>query len=221
MRLDRRPAAVLLALALCACAEDKDDDDDGGDDTAVDTGDHGDTDTDGDSDTDVGGDGTEVTMVTSLGTLVIELDAERAPITTENFLAYAESGYFDGADGQGATIFHRVIDGFVAQGGGYTVQGALKSTLDPIPLESDVGLSNRRGTIAMARTNDPDSATSQFYFNLVDNPFLDYQDASNPGYAVFGEITEGLDVMDAIGGVATGGGDQPVDDVVIEAVSVR
>lgn len=223
MCLDLRPAAVLLALALGACAEDKDDDDDDdddGDDTAVADTDIG-TDGGTDADTDPGGDGTEVTMLTSLGTIVIELDPERAPITSANFLAYAESGFFDGADGQGATVFHRVIDGFVAQGGGYTASGVEKATLAPIALETDVGLSNVRGTIAMARTTVPDSATSQFYFNLVDNTFLDHQSASEPGYAVFGAVTEGMDVVDAIGSAATDGADRPTTDILIEAVSVR
>lgn len=224
MRSLFRPALVAITLSIVGCgSEDKDDDDDGG--TGTDSGADVDTDagTDSgtDSDTDVGeGDGTEVTMVTSMGTIVIDLDAETAPITTANFLSYAESGFFDGADGQGATVFHRVVDGFVAQGGGYTASGTEKSTQAPIVLESDVGLSNLRGTIAMARTGVPDSATSQFYFNLVDNTFLDYQDASSPGYAVFGEVVEGMDVVDAIGAVATND-DVPAEDIIIESVSVR
>ena len=218
MTIDSRPAFVLLTLVLAACAEEKSDDDDdaGGHDTAFDTGDP-----EADTDTDIGGDGTEVTMVTSMGTIVVDLDAENAPITTANFLSYAEAGFYDGADGQGSTIFHRVIDGFVAQGGGYTPDGVEKATSAAIVLESDTGLSNVRGTIAMARTNVPDSATSQFYFNLVDNTFLDYQSASEPGYAVFGVVTEGMDVLDAMAGVATNGADQPTTDIVIEAVSIR
>ena len=224
---------MIFALALCACGPDKSDEDDdddgaGGSDTAGDSGGPDtdadtdtDIDTDSDGDTDGGGDGTEVTMVTTLGTIVVDLDAERAPVTTANFLAYAGSGFFDGADGQGATIFHRVIDGFVAQGGGYTPEGVTKATLDPIALETDVGLSNVRGTIAMARTSVPDSATSQFYFNLADNTFLDYQDAGNPGYAVFGVVTEGLDVLDAMASVPTDGSDKPTTDIVIESVSIR
>lgn len=224
MRSLFRPAFVVLALCLAACTaddkDDDDDDDDGGSDTGAGTGDdtgggETDTDTDGGS-----GDGTEVTMVTTLGTIIIDLDADSAPITTANFLSYAEAGFFDGADGQGATVFHRVAAGFVVQGGGYTASGTEKATQAPIVLESDVGLSNLRGTIAMARTGDPDSATSQFYFNLVDNTFLDYQDASSPGYAVFGEVTGGMEVVDAMGAVATSG-EQPTDDLVIESVSVR
>jgi len=216
---------VIFAFALSSCVADKSDDDDdgaGGADTAWDSGGPDtDSDVDTDSDTDASGDGTEVTMVTTLGTIVVDLDAERAPVTTANFLAYAGSGFFDGADGQGATIFHRVIDGFVAQGGGYTPEGVTKATLDPIALETDVGLSNVRGTIAMARTSVPDSATSQFYFNLADNTFLDYQDAGNPGYAVFGVVTEGLDVLDAMASVPTDGSDKPTTDIVIESVSIR
>ena len=223
MSFELLPAAALFALALCCCGEDKSDDDDDdsvGPDTAADSGGSA-PDPDADTDTDGAGDGTEVTMVTTLGIIVVDLDAERAPVTTANFLEYAGSGFFDGADGQGATVFHRVIDGFVAQGGGYTAAGTAKATLDPIELESGVGLSNVRGTIAMARTSVPDSATSQFYFNLVDNTFLDYQDAGNPGYAVFGVVTEGLDVLDAMALVPTNGADQPTTDIVIESVSIR
>lgn len=163
----------------------------------------------------------EVTMVTTLGTVVFELYTDQAPVTVSNFLLYAEAGFYDGADSAGATLFHRVVNGFVAQGGGYTADGTLKATNPPISLESDVGLSNVRGTIAMARTNDPDSATSQFYFNLVDNASLDYQDASNPGYAVFGAVTTGLEVLDAIGSTSTDAADAPTEDIVIESLTVR
>lgn len=165
--------------------------------------------------TDEPGDGLIVEIETTLGTLVVELDEAAAPITVENFLAYVDDGFYDGADGMGATVFHRVIDGFVAQGGGVTEDGGKKVTDAAIVLESDNGLSNRAGTIAMARTDSPDSATSQFYFNLVDNDFLDYTDASSPGYAVFGELIGGEDVLADLGGVATGSGDQPTTDVVI------
>jgi len=164
-------------------------------------------------------DGLTVEIETSAGTIVVVLEPELTPETTENFLEYASSGFYDGVDGGGATIFHRVIDGFMIQGGGYTTGGALKETLAPITLETDVGLSNERGTIAMARTNQPDSATSQFFINLVDNAFLDYESASNPGYAVFGVVTEGMDVVDAIGSVATSN-DQPVETIEIVGVSV-
>ena len=109
----------------------------------------------------------------------------------------------------------------MAQGGGHIESGEAKTTQAAIPLESDNGLSNLRGTIAMARTSDPDSATSQFYLNLVDNTFLDYESASSPGYAVFGEITGGLDVLDAIGAVSTDSSDWPVEDVVILSCTRR
>ncbi|MDG1484290.1 MAG: peptidylprolyl isomerase [Myxococcota bacterium] len=165
--------------------------------------------------TDEPGDGLSVEIETTMGTLVVALDAAAAPITVENFLAYVDDGFYDGADGMGATVFHRVIDGFVVQGGGFTEGGGKKATDAAIVLESDNGRSNRAGTIAMARTDSPDSATSQFYFNLVDNDFLDYTDASNPGYAVFGELVEGAEVLSALGAVATGSGDQPTTDVVI------
>ncbi|MCA9708909.1 MAG: peptidylprolyl isomerase [Myxococcales bacterium] len=156
-------------------------------------------------------------METTLGAMVIELDEEAAPITTANFLAHVDAGFYDGTDGQGATIFHRVIDGFVAQGGGFTEAQVQKPTMAPIVNESGNGLTNVRGSIAMARTMDPDSATSQFYFNLVDNPFLD----DPPGYAVFGQIVEGLEVMDALGAVATDGADVPIEPVIILSTTVE
>ncbi len=207
--------ALFGSLLMVACTEkdddDEDDDDGGGDDTAASDDSGGVIDSGGDI----------VEMVTSAGTIVIDLDTEAAPATTDNFLSYVEAGFYDGTDGAGATIFHRVIDGFVVQGGGFTAEGAQKSTRAAIALESDNGRSNVRGTIAMARTNVPDSATSQFYFNLVDNSFLDYTDASNPGYAVFGTITEGLDVMDAIAATPTDSGDVPLEAITIESVTVR
>ena len=156
-----------------------------------------------------------IEIETSLGSLVVALDEDAAPVTVENFLGYVDSGFFDGTDGSGATVFHRVIDEFVAQGGGYTDDGKYKEPGAAIVLESDNGLSNRQGTIGMARSTDPDSATSQFYFNLIDNDFLDYQDASNPGYAVFGELVEGQSTLDAIGVVSTDDEDWPTEDVVI------
>ena len=174
--------------------------------------DHGgdDSGTDGGSSTDAN----LVTMETTLGTIQIELDPVHAPITTENFLTYVDEGFYDGSDGKGATIFHRVIAGFMDQGGGYTASGAAKSTHGAIVLESDNGLSNLRGTIAMARTNSPDSATSQFYINTVDNTFLDHS-GSTDGYAVFGQLTSGLDTIDAIAAVQTDGNDQPLEDIEI------
>ncbi len=156
-------------------------------------------------------------METTLGTLVIELDDQAAPISVENFLAYTDAGFYDGSDGMGATIFHRVIAGFVAQGGGFTETFQMKATNPPIVLEAGNGLTNMRGTIAMARTNVRDSATSQFYFNLVDNGFLD----DPPGYAVFGRILEGLDVMDAIGAVDVDPEDVPLEPVIILSVAMQ
>jgi len=155
----------------------------------------------------------QITMNTSLGTIVFELNAELAPITVENILNYVNSGFYDD------TLFHRVIPGFMVQGGGFTTGMVNSPTNDPIILESDNGLSNLRGTIAMARTSVPDSATSQFFINLVDNSFLDYQNVGNPGYAVFGEVVSGLSIIDGIAQVSTTtvGGYQnvPLADVVI------
>ncbi len=139
---------------------------------------------------------TIVVLTTSMGNIEIKLATEEAPVTTENFLSYVEDDFFDGL------IFHRVIPGFMIQGGGFNPDGTQKTTGDPIALESDNGLKNERGTIAMARTNNPDSATSQFFINLVDNAFLD-KSSGGDGYAVFGEVVEGLDVVDAIAGVMT------------------
>ena len=159
-----------------------------------------------------------VSLDTSMGKIVAELNPTAAPITVNNFLGYALTGFYTN------TLFHRVIPGFVIQGGGF-VSGLTPQTGagSPITLESNKGLSNLRGTLAMARTSDPNSATSQFYFNLADNTSLDYKSADNPGYAVFGKIVEGLDVMDAIGKVPTsvqdGQPDVPVNDVVINSVT--
>lgn len=152
---------------------------------------------------------------TTLGSFTVLLDPQSAPITTENFLSYVESGFYDGSDGQGSTIFHRVIPDFMAQGGGVLPTGALKATGDPIPIESDNGLRNDRGTIAMARTNDPNSATSQFFVNVVDNAFLNYQSQSEPGYAVFGEVTDGMDTIDDIVAEPRDSSDRPVRDVIL------
>ena len=123
-----------------------------------------------------------------MGTITIQLDAKHAPLSTANFLSYVDSKFYDG------TIFHRIIPGFMVQGGGFTSDMTEKPTSQPIHNESTNGLKNLRGTISMARTNDPDSATSQFFLNLVDNPALD--PAGGPGYAVFGKIIGGLDVLD-------------------------
>ena len=136
----------------------------------------------------------KATIETSKGTITLELDGEKAPATVANFVEYAKSGFYDG------TIFHRVIDGFMIQGGGFTRDMNQKETREPIRIESMNGLSNARGTIAMARMMDPNSATSQFFINLVDNGFLDFTapTVQGYGYAVFGHVTDGLDVVDAI-----------------------
>ena len=137
---------------------------------------------------------------TSMGTITLELNEEKAPVTVANFIDYAKSGHYDG------TIFHRVIDGFMIQGGGFTKEMNQKPTKAPIRNEAQNGLKNARGTIAMARTNVVDSATSQFFINLVDNDFLDFRDPTPQGfgYAVFGAVTDGLEVIDAIAKVSTG-----------------
>jgi peptidyl-prolyl cis-trans isomerase B (cyclophilin B) len=155
-----------------------------------------------------------VLLHTSMGDIRLELDRTKAPTTVNNFLQYVEDGFYDG------TIFHRVIPDFVVQGGGFEPGLVEKETRDPITNESNNGLSNTRGTVAMARTSDPNSATSQFYINLKDNSgTLDYQSPSSPGYAVFGTVTAGMDVVDAIAAVETGsqGGmqDVPVEDVIL------
>jgi cyclophilin family peptidyl-prolyl cis-trans isomerase len=161
----------------------------------------------------------QFTIVTSLGTLKVELDAINAPLTVANFEQYADEGFYDGLDGADATIFHRVISGFMIQGGGVSESGRQKPTRSSIAIESDNGLANSRGTLAMARTDDPNSATSQFFINHVDNNSLNYVDPSDPGYAVFGAVIEGLDVLDAIAAVDTDRNDQPLTPVVILSVT--
>lgn len=159
-----------------------------------------------------------VSFETTLGTIVFELDEVAAPITSANFLTYVDGGFFDGTDGNGATIFHRVVPGFVVQGGGLTEDLQTKNTLPPIQNESGNGLTNVRGAISMARTKDPNSATCQFFINLVDNDFLD----DPPGYAVFGAVVEGMDVVDAMAAVKTTMmgqfDDVPVEPIVVLAV---
>lgn len=156
-----------------------------------------------------------VQMDTSAGTLRIELDETKAPLSTANFLAYVNSGHYDG------TVFHRVIKGFMLQGGGFEAGMKQKSTLAPIQNEANNGVKNKRYTLSMARTSDPHSATSQFFVNVADNAFLDFkaENASGWGYAVFGRVVEGMDVVDAIEKVRTGRkgfhDDVPVEDVVI------
>lgn len=161
-----------------------------------------------------------VKLNTNHGTIVLELDAAKAPNTVANFLEYAKDGFYNG------TIFHRVINGFMIQGGGMEPGMAEKQTRAPIQNEANNGLPNARGTIAMARTPDPHSATAQFFINVADNDFLNFR-AETPdgwGYCVFGKVTDGMDVVDKIKGVDTGNKgyhqDVPVEDVVIESVEV-
>ena len=162
------------------------------------------------------GDNIMVEMTTSKGVITLELDAEHAPVTVANFLEYVNSGHYDG------TIFHRVIPGFVIQGGGMESGMREKTTQAPIENEADNGLKNLTGTICMARTNDPHSATSQFFINLKDNSFLDHTEKtpSGWGYAVFGRVTSGMEVVEAIAAVQTGNAghhqDVPLEDVVLE-----
>ena len=159
-----------------------------------------------------------VVMKTSMGTIKIELDEAKAPVTVKNFLAYVDEGFYDG------TIFHRVIDGFMVQGGGFTADMTQKPTKPPIKNEAGNGLKNLRGTIAMARTSVVDSATAQFFINVVDNAFLDHRDDTSQGfgYAVFGRVVEGIDVVDRIKKVATtthqGMADMPAQPVMIESI---
>ena len=161
-----------------------------------------------------------VKLNTNYGTIVLELDAAKAPKTVANFLQYAKDGFYDG------TIFHRVINGFMIQGGGMQAGMVEKQTREPIQNEADNGLTNARGTIAMARTPDPHSASAQFFINVADNDFLNFRSPSRDGwgYCVFGKVVEGMDVVDKIKGMATDSKgyhqDVPVDDVVIESVEV-
>lgn len=153
---------------------------------------------------------------TSKGTFTVQLFDKQAPISVENFYRYADEGFFDG------TIFHRVIPNFMVQGGGLTEDLKNKKGHEPIQNEATNGLKNKRGTLSMARTNDVNSATSQFFINVVDNDFLDHKGASNYGYAVFARIDSGMDVVDAIVAVKTGSRsgyqDVPVEAVTIESV---
>lgn len=152
----------------------------------------------------------KVKFETSAGNIVVELDAAKAPKTVENFLGYVKSGHYSG------TVFHRVINNFMIQGGGMTADLKEKPTRPPIGLESRNGLTNQRGTIAMARTNDPNSATAQFFINVKDNDFLNQAQARDGnGYTVFGKVIEGMDVVDKIRAVPTGPGDVPLTPVVI------
>lgn len=163
---------------------------------------------------------TYVKMTTNQGTFIVELNEQKAPVTVKNFLNYVNDGFYS------QTLFHRVIPGFMIQGGGFTVDFDQKPTQPPIKNEADNGLKNLRGTIAMARTMDPNSASAQFFINLTDNDFLDYRSPTPQGwgYAVFGKVVEGMDVVDAISKVKTGSRagheDVPVENVVIESVEV-
>ncbi len=160
----------------------------------------------------------KVELVTSLGNIVVQLDPQRAPKTVANFLDYVNSGFYKG------TIFHRVIPGFMIQGGGFTADMQQKPTRPPIPLESQNGLRNLRGTIAMARTANPNSATSQFFINVANNASLDYPQPDGYGYAVFGKVISGMDVVDKIVAQPTHDvgpyQNVPVKPVVIEAAKV-
>ncbi len=161
-----------------------------------------------------------VALETNHGTIVLELDQEKAPITVANFLQYAERGWYDG------TIFHRVMDSFMIQGGGFTPDMQQKITRPPIRNEADNGLLNDRGTAAMARTEDPDSATAQFFINLEDNAFLNREEAHDGvGYAVFGRVVEGMEVVDAIAKVKTasrsGHQNVPVETVTLISAKVQ
>ncbi|MCC3702242.1 peptidylprolyl isomerase B [Rouxiella badensis] len=161
-----------------------------------------------------------VTFHTNHGDIVINTFADKAPVTVENFLNYCRKGFYDN------TIFHRVINGFMIQGGGFEPGMNQKNTDAPIKNEANNGLKNTRGTLAMARTNDPHSATAQFFINVVDNDFLNFsgQNAQGWGYCVFAEVTDGLDVVEKIKAVKTGRSgmhqDVPVEDVIIKSVTV-
>ena len=161
-----------------------------------------------------------VLMTTTVGPLTLELDADNAPKTVDNFLSYVADGFYDD------TIFHRVIHNFMIQGGGFTADMQQKPTQAPIENEANNGLENQRGTIAMARTQDPHSATAQFFINVQDNDFLNHtgENMQGWGYAVFGKVTEGDDVLDKIRAVQTGSQsghqDVPVEPIIIESVAI-
>ena len=163
-----------------------------------------------------------VKLQTNKGDIVIELNEKQAPVTVANFLQYVEQKFYDGL------VFHRVIANFMIQGGGFDVDLADKPANPPIVNEASNGLKNDRGTLAMARTNDPNSATCQFFINHQDNDFLNYSSAAEPGYTVFAKVTDGLDVVDAIAAVKTStqtatmrGGKTPMQDVPVEPVVIE
>ena len=161
-----------------------------------------------------------IKLTTNHGVITLDLNAEKAPKTVANFLAYVEAGHYNN------TVFHRVIKNFMIQGGGFDTEMNQKKTNPTIENEAENGLKNKRGTVAMARTGDPHSATAQFFINTVDNDFLDFKSPSGQGwgYCVFGEVSEGIDVVDKIRAVRTGNKgfhqDMPVDDVIIEKAEV-
>lgn len=156
-----------------------------------------------------------IDIQTNHGTITVELMPDKAPITVANFLGYVDTGFYDN------TLFHRVIKDFMVQAGNSASPSIQKTTLAPIKLESDNGLKNQRGTIAMARKSDPDSAVAQFFINSVDNDFLNYKNSSSPGYAVFGLVTEGMDIIDSINAVKTGLRDAPIEKVIIDTIRPR
>ena len=161
-----------------------------------------------------------VIIETTKGNITLELDSEKAPESVANFVTYAKSGHYDN------TVFHRVIPGFMIQGGGFDTDMKQKGTNPPIKIEADNGLKNLNGTVAMARTNDPNSATSQFFINVKDNGFLDHTSPTPQGwgYAVFGKVTDGMDTVSSIEGVKTGNNhghqDVPMEEVVITKVTI-
>ncbi|MDQ2733798.1 MAG: peptidylprolyl isomerase [Pseudomonadota bacterium] len=158
----------------------------------------------------------KVKLETSAGNIVIALDAAKAPNTVDNFIKYVQAGHYNG------TVFHRVINNFMIQGGGMTADLKEKATRPPIALESKNGLTNQRGTVAMARTNDPNSATAQFFINVKDNDFLNAaQSPDGNGYAVFGKVISGMDVVDKIRYAPTGAGNFPVNPVVIKHATLE
>ena len=160
----------------------------------------------------------QVDVKTSMGSFRVELYKDKAPKSVENFLQYVKSGHYNG------TVFHRVIPGFMVQGGGMTADMSQKPTRPPIPIESKIGLKNEVGTLAMARTNDPNSATSQFFINVNKNDFLNYPGQDGHGYTVFGKVVDGMDVVNKIVAVPTGNKGMhqnvPVKPVVIESMTV-
>ena len=162
-----------------------------------------------------------ITLNTNHGAITISLNSEKAPETVANFLSYAKDGFFEG------TIFHRVIKGFMIQGGGFTADMDQKDTKAPIKNEANNGLVNKKGSIAMARTQDPHSATAQFFINAKDNDFLNHtsESVSGWGYCVFGEVTAGIEIVEAIEAVATGNSgfhaDVPLETVIIESVDIN